>query len=104
VCYTRNFEASAENTEWKAMGDDMSWNDVFADLFQMGVGSVMVEGGAAILESLISNELWDEARIFVGDNLFGSGISAPKLPLSCLNEKLELPDTLYLYINRKSNG
>lgn len=41
--------------------------------------SVMVEGGAALLNSFISQGLWDEARVFTGDVTINDGIAAPLL-------------------------
>lgn len=43
------------------------------------VYSVIVEGGAALLQSFIASELWDEARIFSATLSFGEGLPAPKV-------------------------
>jgi len=41
--------------------------------------SIIVEGGAQLLQSFISENLWDEARIFTASHHLGEGVSAPKL-------------------------
>jgi diaminohydroxyphosphoribosylaminopyrimidine deaminase/5-amino-6-(5-phosphoribosylamino)uracil reductase len=46
-------------------------------LYESQLLSVLVEGGAALLNSFISAGLWDEARIFYCPTLFGSGVPAP---------------------------
>jgi diaminohydroxyphosphoribosylaminopyrimidine deaminase/5-amino-6-(5-phosphoribosylamino)uracil reductase len=41
--------------------------------------SLIVEGGKQLLESFITENLWDEAHIFTGNKKFNRGISAPKI-------------------------
>ena len=41
--------------------------------------SLIVEGGAALLNSFIEQCLWDEARIFTGATTIGNGIAKPLL-------------------------
>jgi diaminohydroxyphosphoribosylaminopyrimidine deaminase/5-amino-6-(5-phosphoribosylamino)uracil reductase len=48
-------------------------------LHVQGIQSMIVEGGKQLLESFISSGLWDEARIFIGQSSFGSGIKAPDI-------------------------
>ena len=48
-------------------------------LFNNNIQSVIIEGGAQTLQSFISENLWDEARIFIGDTVFNKGISAPEI-------------------------
>lgn len=46
-------------------------------LHRNNIQSVIVEGGAQTLQSFINADLWDEARIFVGDVTFDEGLKAP---------------------------
>jgi diaminohydroxyphosphoribosylaminopyrimidine deaminase/5-amino-6-(5-phosphoribosylamino)uracil reductase len=48
-------------------------------LYEKQIQSVMVEGGAKLLQSLIDEGLWDEARIFIAPSVLTEGISAPKI-------------------------
>ena len=43
------------------------------------IQSIIIEGGGQLLNDFIENDTWDEARIFVGNKLFGRGIDAPKM-------------------------
>jgi diaminohydroxyphosphoribosylaminopyrimidine deaminase/5-amino-6-(5-phosphoribosylamino)uracil reductase len=61
-------------------------HSVMDDLYQNGIQSVMVEGGATILKNLIDANLWDEARIFVSDKTFVKGIKAPGIPAGKMTE------------------
>lgn len=49
-------------------------------LYQLGIHSVLVEGGAQLLQSFIDEEAWDEARIIRNEKLLiGAGLPAPVL-------------------------
>ena len=49
-------------------------------LYQLNIQSVIVEGGARLLESFIDEELWDEARIITNQQLtINDGLAAPQL-------------------------
>lgn len=48
-------------------------------LYQHQVQSVIIEGGLKILQTFIDENLWDEARIFIGNAKFYSGTKAPIL-------------------------
>jgi diaminohydroxyphosphoribosylaminopyrimidine deaminase / 5-amino-6-(5-phosphoribosylamino)uracil reductase len=46
-------------------------------LYEQGIQSLMIEGGAEVLNHFIATEFWDEARIFKGTRNFISGLEAP---------------------------
>lgn len=48
-------------------------------LFDLGLHSLLVEGGAKVLEQFISAGLWDEARIITSRKTFGAGLPSPIL-------------------------
>ena len=48
-------------------------------LYEAHILSIIVEGGAVLLNSFIAQGLWDEARIFTGNAYLKGGISAPVL-------------------------
>ena len=41
------------------------------------IQSLVVEGGAELLQNFIAKGLWDEARIFTGNHYFSSGVKSP---------------------------
>ena len=49
------------------------------DLYKRKIQSVVVEGGAKTINLFIDAGLWDEARVFVSDLKFGSGLNAPQI-------------------------
>lgn len=53
---------------------------IMVNLAAMGVNSLLVEGGAALLQSFIDEDLWDVARVERNPSLFiGDGVPAPHL-------------------------
>ena len=48
-------------------------------LFQNQIQSVIIEGGAQTLQTFIDADLWDEARVFIGNCTFEKGVKAPIL-------------------------
>jgi diaminohydroxyphosphoribosylaminopyrimidine deaminase/5-amino-6-(5-phosphoribosylamino)uracil reductase len=46
-------------------------------LYQNQIQSIIIEGGRQTLQSFIDENLWDEARIFVGKMNFLKGTRAP---------------------------
>ncbi|MEA1786329.1 bifunctional diaminohydroxyphosphoribosylaminopyrimidine deaminase/5-amino-6-(5-phosphoribosylamino)uracil reductase RibD [Arenibacter sp. GZD96] len=52
---------------------------ICALLYQHQILSLIIEGGAITLQAFIDSHLWDEARIFTGATVFGSGTRAPEL-------------------------
>lgn len=48
-------------------------------LFEHNLQSVIVEGGAKLLQTFINENLWDEARVFRGTPCFLEGVKAPNL-------------------------
>lgn len=52
---------------------------ILKDLYKKDVQSLIVEGGAYTLNSFIVANLWDEARVFNGEQYFKNGLKAPVL-------------------------
>lgn len=70
-------------------------------LHKTGKQSLIVEGGAVLLQSFIDAGLWDEARVFTADKKLQQGIAAPAL--SNAVETIEVGnDSLQLYVNPAS--
>jgi diaminohydroxyphosphoribosylaminopyrimidine deaminase/5-amino-6-(5-phosphoribosylamino)uracil reductase len=61
--------------------------------------SVLVEGGAQIIQSFLKSALWDEARIIVSDNSMVSGLKAPEIFGVPVKQQRSASDTIYWYNN-----
>jgi diaminohydroxyphosphoribosylaminopyrimidine deaminase / 5-amino-6-(5-phosphoribosylamino)uracil reductase len=53
---------------------------LLADMYQRQLSSVIIEGGATLFSYFIQHQLWDEARVFIGNKWFGHGLRAPFFP------------------------
>ncbi|WP_293872301.1 bifunctional diaminohydroxyphosphoribosylaminopyrimidine deaminase/5-amino-6-(5-phosphoribosylamino)uracil reductase RibD [Flavobacterium sp.] len=67
-------------------------------LYKYEIQSLLIEGGTQTLQSFIDDNLWDEARVFVGNIHLKSGISAPILNGNFQIKKIK-DDQLKLYLN-----
>ena len=77
-------EASKENTkntfyETVDFSTEKFINNLMAVLVKHQIQSIIIEGGNKTLQTFINANIWDEARIFIGQNSFYSGIKAPKI-------------------------
>ena len=74
---------SLENTIFEVIDFQQNIAQQIADkLFQHQIQSVIVEGGAQTLQTFIDANLWDEARVFIGNCTFEKGVKAPILNTS----------------------
>ena len=71
-------------------------------LFSQKITSLIVEGGPKTLDYFLSENLWDEARIFEGNTDIKQGIKAPKI-LSDSSEVLSVgQDHLWCITNKEA--
>lgn len=66
-------------------------------LHRHGVLSVIIEGGYKTLQSFIDCNLWDEARVFKGNPVFGSGTPAPQLTGHLTHRNMIVNDELLIF-------
>jgi diaminohydroxyphosphoribosylaminopyrimidine deaminase/5-amino-6-(5-phosphoribosylamino)uracil reductase len=73
-----NKKTSTTNTQFEVI--DFSKNiipEILDVLYKNQIQSIIIEGGRQTLQSFIDENVWDEARIFVGKQSFGNGTKAP---------------------------
>lgn len=78
---------------------ELTITHILSELHRRGIQSLMVEGGPKLLASFINQDLWDEARVFVGEPTFGTGLPAPQLKYAAKTETKILEDRLTIYSN-----
>ncbi len=69
------------------------------DLFEQQIQSIIIEGGAQILDTFIKEGLWDEARVFTGKTLFGAGVNAPRISGNLIYQLPLHSSLLHIYRN-----
>ena len=75
-------------------------------LYQLNIQSVLVEGGAYLLQSFIDEGVWDEARIITNEQLtIGHGLPAPVLKNASLMETQRVfSDAIRTFKNTNRNS
>ena len=82
--------------------DRVDLRELFSRLYERGIKRIMVEGGASLNWSLISQGLVDEIYVFVGPMLIG-GDSAPTL-LDGQGYRKDFPDLHLASVERLDGG
>ena len=67
-------------------------------LYKYGIQSIVVEGGRQTLQNFIEDNLWDEARVFIGNIHLKSGLKAPIINGNFQTRNL-IDDQLKLFYN-----
>jgi diaminohydroxyphosphoribosylaminopyrimidine deaminase / 5-amino-6-(5-phosphoribosylamino)uracil reductase len=79
ICYNFLTNKSLTNTEFVQIGEKDFLHGLLHDLHQRNIQSLMIEGGSETFQAFLTNDLWDEARVFYADTFFEKGIRAPQL-------------------------
>lgn len=65
---------------YQLKGEENLLTQIMNALYQLQLQSILVEGGAQLLQSFIDNGLWDEARIINNEEFkINNGLDSPKL-------------------------
>lgn len=81
LIYNEKKEEIKGAVEWAEL-DTTEPETWLRDLYRRGVTSVMVEGGANVLQQLIDSGIWNEIRIETAPVTLGGGIKAPQVDMS----------------------
>lgn len=97
IIYNHSIDQSDKIIDFVKLEKSDFLKSVFNDLYRRNIISVMVEGGAFLINKIVSENLWDEARVFRCNETFGRGIKAPDLIDSNLVEKRNIFDDELLF-------
>jgi len=89
-----------KNLVYYQVTDDVSLvHQIVNALYQMKIQSVIVEGGARLLQSFIDEEMWDEARVIKNEELkINNGLAAPELLLNKAEQEMKISgDSIKIY-------
>lgn len=70
---------------------------VLSRLHELGIQSVIVEGGAFTIAGFIESQLWDEAHIFCAGKLLNAGIPAPRVTGASVSKTTVADDELLIF-------
>jgi len=83
----------------KLSGNQTAALQISDHLWRCGVQSLLIEGGATVLNHFIRNRMWDEARIFYGKKSFVRGVSAPEIRGTLLSRVRYTESSLEILLN-----
>ncbi|MFT3753088.1 MAG: RibD family protein [Paludibacter sp.] len=82
LIFTERPYLDAKNLEYiQVEFDGRNLNIILRKIYERNIHSVLVEGGATILNSFIEAGLWDEANIEISPVCINEGVAAPKIPV-----------------------
>lgn len=99
LIFNRVKNENKENVEWIKI-PETSTTHILEELYKRGISSVFVEGGSRTLQYFIIDNVWDEARVIVGNTKFGDGVKAPiinKIPSDSFKFG---EDRVYIYFRK----
>ncbi len=106
VCFTYDLPQTNDNQNLTFVKINQSIDfleQILQYLYSVNVQSVIVEGGARLLQSFIDANMFDEARVFAGEKFFNEGVKAPALNLKP-KKTVALPHSkLLLFENEKAH-
>jgi diaminohydroxyphosphoribosylaminopyrimidine deaminase/5-amino-6-(5-phosphoribosylamino)uracil reductase len=86
IVFNRIKNEIKNNVEWVKI-KETSTKNILEELYKRGIQSVFVEGGSRTLQYFIIDNVWDEARVVVGQKYFKDGYKAPiinKVPIKSI--------------------
>lgn len=97
LIYNEKKDSIEENVEWVKLdtSEPQSW---LRDLYRRGITSVMVEGGANVLQQMLDTEIWNEMRVEIATDSLGGGIKAPVVDLGAASRQEIDGNTIYFSI------
>jgi len=107
IVFTEKKKVSKQNLEFVKV--DFKKNilkQILNELYERKIHSLIVEGGAKLLNSFLEKGLWDEARVFTAKKklveIIGGkvdGVEAPKMKVKRISRKTTGNDVLEFYRN-----
>jgi diaminohydroxyphosphoribosylaminopyrimidine deaminase / 5-amino-6-(5-phosphoribosylamino)uracil reductase len=76
---------------------EMNPSSILSTLHEQNIQSVLIEGGRQTLQSFIDANLWDEAKVIIGQQNFESGTEAPSINGSPNHSEKFFSDTINTY-------
>ena len=100
LVFNRIQNKKLDGVEWIKI-QETSTKYILEELYKRNIQSVLVEGGSRTLQYFIIDNVWDEARVIVGDLKFGDGVKAPiinKVPVRA--HQFSDHDTIFYFTRR----
>lgn len=104
IVYTSKYKSSNNNVIFAQIDFEKDIiPQIVKHLHSLNIQSLIVEGGAYLINSFVKSGVWDEARRYTGNSYIEKGVAAPKLKSARLIKRETLNDTL-LEVFRSKNS
>ncbi|MGB0177495.1 MAG: bifunctional diaminohydroxyphosphoribosylaminopyrimidine deaminase/5-amino-6-(5-phosphoribosylamino)uracil reductase RibD [Owenweeksia sp.] len=101
VVFNRLKEGPDGNIQYVQITDDTPLLPALLEYcYEAGITSILVEGGACTLQQFIGTNLWDEARIWTGNEPFLNGLKSPEIKGVVGNRSTFGSDRLQILYNK----
>jgi diaminohydroxyphosphoribosylaminopyrimidine deaminase/5-amino-6-(5-phosphoribosylamino)uracil reductase len=103
IVFTHNPEAIIPRSTMVILRENRSSASQICEyLYSSGIQSLFIEGGASVLDNFITAGLWDEARIFTGNDIFIEGVKAPLVNGKLCSKTVFSGSSLEIYLKNGS--
>ena len=93
-------------------GGDAPWHvyptgdvdEILSDLHRRGIQTLLVEGGATLLQSFIDAGRWDEARVETSPVTLGTGVAAPQIEGGWMRSRQLIDGHTIDWVERRREG
>lgn len=98
LVFTEMKEKRSEKADYVPVKfDSQLLKHIVGELYRRNIQSVIVEGGAQLIESFALQGMWDEARVFTSRRRLGTGVAAPSMSSEALFTESIAGDELNIY-------
>lgn len=77
------------------------WPQILHHLYQLNIQSLIVEGGAQTLQTLLEGSYWDEMQVFTTSGVLESGVQAPAVKGKLITQTTIDDSLLRVYVQDK---
>jgi diaminohydroxyphosphoribosylaminopyrimidine deaminase/5-amino-6-(5-phosphoribosylamino)uracil reductase len=99
IIFNRSRNEVKGNVEWVKI-PEVNTRYILEELYKRQILSVFVEGGSRTLHYFIFDNVWDEARVIVGDIVLNEGRKAPAIHRAPTYNYQFATDTIYHYFRK----
>ncbi len=99
-------EESGSLLHFKLNDENDFIHQILQSCYQLNIQSILVEGGAALLQSFINANFWDEARVITNSSVKAPyGLAAPELTNAvAIKKEFILTDTIVYFANNVNHS
>jgi len=100
IIFTEKSLENRENLEFIRMDfDEYFLKNMLKNIYERNINSILVEGGAQLLNGFIEQNLWDEARVEISPIEIKNGVCAPIIRQISAEEKVFQEHRIVYYRN-----